>query len=92
MLYITCYSFKEMTNLLAEYLRETATPQGDFAAQCGIDQPMVSMYLSGKRRPGLDAAFAIERASGGRVPAAYWASLSPIARATPRRRRVKGRA
>jgi transcriptional regulator with XRE-family HTH domain len=67
-----------MPNRLAQYLTESGVSQAEFGRLAGISSPMICEYVSGKRRPGLDAAFAIERASGGEVPASYWTSIAPI--------------
>lgn len=46
--------------------------QVDFADMARLTPPMLSMVLSGRRRPGRDAALNIEMATGGKVPARLW--------------------
>jgi DNA-binding transcriptional regulator YdaS (Cro superfamily) len=47
--------------------------QKRFAALAHIPGPQVSMWLSGRRRPGLTNAMKIELATKGAVPAESWA-------------------
>lgn len=61
-----------MTHLQA-YLARTARRQSDLALQVGATQATISRLASGTARPGLDLAFAIERATEGQVPAESWA-------------------
>lgn len=75
-------------NRLAKYLARHNVPQEAFASASGVPAPMVSLYVSGKRRPGLDYAFAIERATGGEVPALYWTTVR-MARRAKKARRVR---
>lgn len=57
---------------LADHLRKTGMTQLEFAELAGVPGPQVSMWLSGRRRPGLESAFKIERATGGKVRATDW--------------------
>jgi DNA-binding transcriptional regulator YdaS (Cro superfamily) len=59
-----------------------STTQTAFAAKSGVPQSQLSLYASGKRRPGYDNRVAIERATGGKVPASSWTP--------PRRRPARG--
>lgn len=59
-------------NELARYLDSRHETQADFAARVGVTGPIVSMWVTGERRPNVDNAFAIERATGGVVPATAW--------------------
>lgn len=61
-----------MATLLARYLDSEGITQTEFARSAGIPTPMICQWLSGKRRPGLKNAFAIERATNGAIPASYW--------------------
>jgi transcriptional regulator with XRE-family HTH domain len=54
--------------------RNRKTSQTDFATKAGLLASMISHYCNGSRRPGLDAALAIEKASGGKVPASTWSA------------------
>jgi transcriptional regulator with XRE-family HTH domain len=67
-----------MANRLARYLADKGVTQADLCRLSGIQPPMISEYVNGNRRPGLDAAFAIEKATGGEVPARYWLGIGPI--------------
>jgi transcriptional regulator with XRE-family HTH domain len=55
--------------------------QRAFAAAAGIDEGQLSKYLAAERgepkgqRPSADNIFRIERATGGRITAAYWSEL-----------------
>jgi transcriptional regulator with XRE-family HTH domain len=60
-----------MTNL-AQYLRDTGTTQRAFAATLEMSPGFLSEILSGKKRPGIDTAFNIERATNGAVPVSSW--------------------
>lgn len=57
---------------LHDWLEKTGTTQEEFAAKSGVPQPLVSKYANGKRRPHLDNAIAIERATDGKVPVESW--------------------
>ncbi len=59
---------------LAAYLKRGGLTQLEFAKLAGVPGPQVSMWLSGRRRPGLNSAFKIERATAGAVPAFCWAN------------------
>ena len=58
-------------DLLYVFLPPTTTFD-DFADLIGVDQSVLSRFCRGLARPGLDKAVAIERATQGAVPAAYW--------------------
>lgn len=57
---------------LAQYLTENGISQRQFAETVNLDPSVVSRFLRNEARPGLDTAFAIERATGGRVKAESW--------------------
>ncbi|MEY2669319.1 MAG: putative antitoxin of bacterial toxin-antitoxin system, YdaS/YdaT, partial [Pseudomonadota bacterium] len=38
----------------------------------GVTDSAVWRWANGQRKPGLNEAYAIERATGGAVPAIYW--------------------
>lgn len=69
-----------MVNKLAEYLDDEGLSQADFARLAEIKAPLVSMIAGGRRGAGLKTALAIERATGGRIPAEYWDTLRKKAR------------
>ena len=56
---------------LKKWLAETKLSQADFATKAGLSESLVSLLLSGQRRPGISAA-TIERATEGAVPATSW--------------------
>lgn len=58
--------------LLANYLTDRQLTQRAFAKLIAAPPPQISMWLSGRRRPGLDYALAIERVTEGQVPASSW--------------------
>lgn len=58
--------------LLAKHLKTTGQKPSAFAEAHHLSSPLLSMWLSRKRRPGLRSAFALEEATGGAVPAASW--------------------
>lgn len=75
---------------LADYLDRTHTAHRAFAKKAGIPHlhPMIGLWARGKARPGLDPAFAIERATDGEVPASYWTTVEVEGRG--KRRGVRG--
>lgn len=58
--------------LLRAWLRDTETLQKDLAERLGLHEATVSYWLSGRNVPLRDAAVALEKATGGMVPAASW--------------------
>lgn len=64
-----------MSTKLAEYIASAGLTQAEFSRQTGIPQPMVCQWSCGKRRPGLASALAIEKATGGKIPASYWTTV-----------------
>lgn len=58
--------------LLDAYMSGKRLTQAEMADRVGVPSAMVSMWLSGRRRPGLRHAFGIEAATGGAVPAKAW--------------------
>jgi transcriptional regulator with XRE-family HTH domain len=63
---------------LAAYLKRNKLSHRAFAARVGVPHlhPMVGLWARGKRFPGLETAFAIEKGTSGEIPASYWAALS----------------
>lgn len=62
-------------NQLALYLSTNSISQRQFAESISLDPSVVSRFLRGEARPGLDTAFLIERATGGEVKAESWAKI-----------------
>lgn len=54
---------------LAQWIKRSRLNQMEAAELIGIDQTQLSQILNGKRRPGLDNAVKIERATGLAVEA-----------------------
>lgn len=57
---------------LSEYLKEAGMSQAAFAALVGVDKSIISRLSTEAMKPSLQLAFAIDRATGGKVPAASW--------------------
>lgn len=60
-----------MTDLLT-YLANTKTKQSVLAASVGVSRGYLSELVGGTKRPSLELAVAIERATDGAVPATSW--------------------
>lgn len=58
---------------LATYLESTGISQNEFARRIGTSGAAVCRWVSGKRTPTAQWAFAIERATKGKVPMRAWA-------------------
>lgn len=59
--------------LLSRYLRDTKQKPADFARATGLDEGRLSRLLRGIRRPDIDNATLIEKATDSAVPATSWA-------------------
>lgn len=57
---------------LTTYLTETGISQAELSEALGISRGHMSLLASGERKPSLNLAFAIERATKGAVPASSW--------------------
>lgn len=55
---------------LREWRYENGVTQRDLGAQVGAYALSISQYELGKKRPGIDAAVALERVTG--IPVAAW--------------------
>ena len=64
-------------NKLADYLISKPMTQSAFGRLVGACQSVVSQWVNGNRRPGLEHALMIEKATRGAVPAACW--MGPMA-------------
>lgn len=58
--------------LLAKHLKAKRQTQAEFVEAHGLSSSLLSMWLSRKRRPGLESAVALEKATEGAVPVASW--------------------
>jgi len=68
---------------LAQYLTAHDETNAAFSRRCGIRREVLGHYVNGDRRPGLENAVRIEKATGGEVPHTYWVTFVPR---KPRRR------
>jgi transcriptional regulator with XRE-family HTH domain len=59
---------------LATYLEATHIKRNAFAQSVGISAPYLTQILSRNKRPSLDLAFRIEKATNRLVPASCWVS------------------
>lgn len=57
---------------LETYLTQNGLKQSQFAELVSLHPSVVSRFIKGEARPSLETAFAIERATGGAVPASSW--------------------
>ena len=57
---------------ITEHLAETNQTRRAFADEIGIHESVLSRFINGKAKPSLTTAVAIERATGGAVPASSW--------------------
>ncbi|MDO5621939.1 MAG: helix-turn-helix transcriptional regulator [Paracoccus sp. (in: a-proteobacteria)] len=57
---------------LIDYLKSAGVSQSDLARRIGKSRGYLTGIISGRRKPGRDAAFAIERETGGAVAAGIW--------------------
>jgi DNA-binding transcriptional regulator YdaS (Cro superfamily) len=67
---------------IATYLVSTKTKQSALAAAVGVSRGYLSELVGGTKRPSLELAVAIERATAGAVPATSWVP-EPSAPITP---------
>jgi DNA-binding transcriptional regulator YdaS (Cro superfamily) len=58
--------------LLQEYVDTLGGTKQAFAETCGVSPTLLSHFLSGRRRPTLEAVFSIQAATDGAVPAEAW--------------------
>lgn len=59
---------------LATHLKAAGIKRNEFARSVGISAPYLTQILAGLKRPSLDLAFRIEKATNGIVPASCWVS------------------
>lgn len=63
---------RKPTNPLRRYIREGHATRKQIAEASGLEFSYVCRLVTGSRRPGIDTAAAIERATGGAVPVRAW--------------------
>lgn len=59
---------------LKSYLIDRGETRAAFAARVTTSAATITRIIKGEFRPGLDLAWRIERATGGKVPMRFWAS------------------
>jgi DNA-binding transcriptional regulator YdaS (Cro superfamily) len=59
-------------NPLVRYLDDTGLSQTAFAARLGFPLSNVNGWFKGHRKPCLEAALRMEKATGGAIPAGAW--------------------
>lgn len=64
--------FEPGSEQLRDWMRRRGFKQADAARYLDVDEPYISVLLSGKRTPGLDNAIKLERLTG--IPVEAWAS------------------
>lgn len=62
-----------MTMTLAAWLKKHEMTQQEFSKLSGIEQPLVSRYVTGKGHPKAENILAIEKATHGEVALEDWA-------------------
>lgn len=60
---------------LGRYLEQTGQTHEAFAEIASVPAPMISLWVRGLRRPGLDNAVRIAKATNERVPVSYWTTV-----------------
>lgn len=68
------------SRLALDFLKREGMTQALFAESCKIGRNTLNEYLSGRRRPQLDDAFAIQDQTRGEVPARAWLLLLTVAK------------
>ena len=63
---------RKPTNPLRRYIKDGHATRKQVAEAAGLEFSYVCRLVSGSRRPGIDTAAAIERATGGAVPVTAW--------------------
>lgn len=63
--------------LLTQHLERCDFPKKAFAEASGVTPAGLSHLIAGKRRPSLQLAYHIERASDGEVPVLSWMQEEP---------------
>lgn len=62
---------------LSDYFHQNAVEQQVFAKKVGISKSLLSRIKNGTRKPRIDVAKKIEKATGGKVTAAALIGLVP---------------
>jgi len=77
-------------SLLSRWLARSKVSYPAFAKMVGADRARIHRYARRERRPSLRSALAIERETGGAVPASYWPTVK-LVKPAPRVRRAAAR-
>lgn len=57
---------------LSQYIADAKISQAEFSRIIGVHPSVLCKYLRKKAKPSYERAYAIERATGGAVPASSW--------------------
>lgn len=70
---------------IRDFLRQSGSTQAKLADELGISRGYMSELVAGSKIPSLGVAVAIERATGGAIPASSWVPLdeAPLPVPTP---------
>jgi len=63
---------RKPTNPLRRYVKDGHATRREIADASGLEFSYVCRLVTGSRRPGIDTAAAIERATKGAVPVQAW--------------------
>ncbi|WP_299558675.1 helix-turn-helix transcriptional regulator [uncultured Sulfitobacter sp.] len=69
--------------MLKKFISQSDCNQAEWAKRIDVSASYLSDLLRGKKRPSLDLAFRIERATCGAVPASSWIEVSDKDEGTP---------
>lgn len=63
--------------MFKDAIASSGKSRAEWAAELQISEAFLSQIVNGRKRPSLDVAFRIERATNGAVPASSWATDHP---------------
>jgi transcriptional regulator with XRE-family HTH domain len=66
-------------NPLQKYKTDHGMTDDELGRAFGIAREQVCRFRLGQRRPNLEDAVAIERATNGEIPAEAWVTIEPVA-------------
>jgi len=81
--YRSPYANKVGMTHLAAYITATGQSQAALASDLGISRSHMSGLVSGAKKPSLELAFAIQRATSDAVPASSWVDQDGVQNALP---------
>jgi transcriptional regulator with XRE-family HTH domain len=62
---------------LAGWIDSSGMTRREVAERLGLAETSLNRLCRGDRRPGFELAFAIEKMTKGKVPAAFWQKIPP---------------